>query len=475
MITRRNFLNAMGAAAGAAAVASAGGPRRAEAGAKNTKTPRAGETKSCRLPARDVPVVGEYDVVVCGGGPSGITAALAARRAGLKVLLVESQGQLGGMGVSGMVSEWLGGDNGGLFHEFATEAVKRGIARISNWGPAFDPFAMAAYFDRKAAKAGLDVLLHTQAVDVRVAGGRITHVVIFNKSGVQAVSAKAVVDATGDADVAARSGCTVLKGRKEDGLMTPATLIFHVYNVDEKKLNAHFRKHGDRLLKQIASLQGRGQWPFPYNRFITRKLNADGVWMVNTIRLVGIDGTDGKSVSGGMIRGRGEAEKLMEIFRKHVPGYADARVKAVAPLLGVRETRRISGEYMMTLDDLAGWAADRKTLNDVIGYSTWGFDLPNPKRPSDNPGPKRRSLPKRKPIPYRVMVPRPIANLICPGRAISVERHILGSLRVASPCMAMGQAAGQAAAQVVRNNVPFARVDAGRLLKELKQAGVRIG
>jgi len=469
MITRRNFLSAAGAAAGAAAMASA------SPDARPAKAPGAGEAKSCRLPARDVPVIGACDVVVCGGGPSGITAALAARRAGLKVLLVESQGQLGGMGVSAMVSEWLGGDNGGLFHEFATETVKRGIARISNWGPAFDPFAMAGYFDEKTAKAGVDVLLHTQAVDVRVTGGRITHVVIFNKSGMQAVSAGAVVDATGDADVAARGGCKVLKGRKEDGLMTPATLIFHVYGVDEKKLNAHFRKHGDRLLKQIADLTGRGEWPFPYNRFITRKLNADGVWMVNTIRLVGIDGTDGKSVTDGMIRGRGEAEKLMGIFRKHVPGYANARIKAVAPLLGVRETRRISGQYMMTLDDLARWAGDHKTLNDVIGYSTWGFDLPSPKRPSHNPGPKRRGLAKRKPIPYRVMVPRPIANLICPGRAISVERHILGSLRVASPCMAMGQAAGQAAAQVVRKNVPFAGVDVKRLLKELKQAGVRIG
>jgi len=466
MPTRRDVFGMVAGAAGTAALAST-----TQGAPQGAATPG----KTIRRPARDIPVVGEYDVVVCGAGPAGITAALAARRAGMKVLLVEAQGQLGGMGVSGLVSEWLGGDHGGLFHEFATETVTRRIARISNWGPAFDPFAMAAYLDDKAAQAKLDVLLLTQAVDVAIEGGRITHVMLFNKSGMQAVSARAFVDATGDADIAAASGCKVLKGRAPDGLMTPTTLIFHVSNVDEKKLNAHFRRHGDRLLKQIAALKDRGIWPFPYNRFITRKLNETGVWMVNTIRLVGIDGTDGKAVSDGMVRGRAEARKLMAIFRKHVPGYENARIKAVAPLLGVRETRRIAGAYMMTLDDLVKWAADRRTFDDVIGYSTWGFDLPNPKRPSHNPPPKRKGLPRLKPVPYRVMVPQRITNLICPGRGISVERAILGSLRVASPCMAMGQAAGQAAAQVVRSNVPFAGVDVKKLLKALQQAGVHLG
>ena len=459
MPTRRDVLGMMaGAAATAAAEPTATRP-----------------VKTCRLAARDVPVGGEYDVVVCGGGPSGTAAALAARRAGLKVLVVEAQGQLGGMGVSGMVAEWLGGDNGGIFRELAGETVKRGIARVSDWGPAFDPFAMAAYLDEKLAADGVEVLLLTQAVDVRVAAGRITHVIVCNKGGMSAVAARAVVDATGDADIAARSGCKTLQGRTEDGLMTPATLIFHVYNVDEKRLNQHFRKQGNRLLKQIQSLKAGGQWPFPYNRFITRKLNEDGVWMVNTIRLVGIDGTDGRSVTDGMVRGRAEAQKLMAIFRKHVPGYEKARIKAVAPLLGVRETRRISAEHMMTLDDLAKSAAKQKTFDDVIGYSTWGFDLPNPKRPSHNPAPKRRGLPRRKPIPYRVMVPRPITNLICPGRAIGVERAVLGALRVMSPCMAMGQAAGQAAVQVARRNVSFADVDVKKLLAELKRGGVRLG
>lgn len=466
MHTRREFVQVMAIGAGTSVL----GPK--VNGAEPDTKHLSNSGAACHMPAMELPVIGQYDVVVCGGGPSGINAALAARRAGLRVLVVESQGQLGGTGVSGMVSEWLGGNNGGIFEEFATETNERGISRHSDWGPAFDPFAMAAYLDEKMLDDGVDVLLHTQCVQVCVADKRISHVIIFNKSGLQAVEGKAFIDATGDADIAARSGCKVIKGRSEDGLMTPTTLIFHVSNVNEKKLNAHFKKEGDRLLKQIEEMTAQGEWPFPYNRFITRQLNEEGVWMVNTIRMVGLDGTEGKHVSEGMIRGREEAQKLMTIFRKHVPGYEHARIKAVAPFLGVRETRRISGSYKMTIDDLAKWVDDRTVLPDVIGFSTWGFDLPLPKKPSVNPDPKQKGLPKGKPIPYRVMIPRPIENLICPGRAISVERMLLGSLRVMSPCMAMGQAAGQAATQVVSNGVSFADVDVKTLLKELKHHGI---
>ena len=470
MPTRRRFLETVTFGAGAAMLSTSPGSASTDDEAKGPKA----RADTCRFPAREVPVIGRYDVIVCGGGPSGTTAALAARRAGLSVLVIEGQGQLGGTGVSGMVSEWLGGDNGGIFHEFAAETLEQGISRKSDWGPAFDPFAMAAYLDRKVAGEGIETLLHTQCVDVRVENRRISHVILFNKSGFQAVAGKAFVDATGDADIAERSGCVTVKGREEDGLMTPTTLIFHVSGVDEQKLEGQFEKYGNRLLKQIEELTAQGEWPFPYNRFITRKLNEDGVWMVNTIRLVGLDGTKGEHVSEGMVRGREEARKLMEIFRKHVPGYEHARIKAVAPFLGVRETRRISGEFMMTIEDLARWVDDRSMFDDVIGYSTWGFDLPNPRQPSVNPDPTRKGLPRGKPIPYRVMVPRPIANLICPGRAISVERMLLGSLRVMSPCMAMGQAAGQAAAQVVAKGVSFAEVDAEVLVDALKRNEVRI-
>lgn len=475
-VTRRNFI---AAAAGAAAIGM--GPM-AHA---SVETPRSGHLSF----SRDVSVTGVYDVVVCGGGPAGLAAALAARRAGLTVLLVEGQGQLGGMGISALVSHWLGGRTsdctqwvvGGIFRSLAEGAAERGIALIPKptgakyqphgWlagqltaGIPFDPYRMAAYLDERMLEAGVEIRLLTHFVDVTVDAGRITHVLLFNKSGMTAVQARTVVDATGDADVAARSGCEVVQGREEDGLMTPASLIFHVSHVDQDALAAAIeRDNSPRFKEQIAALRAAGEWTFPYEIFISVQLEEKGTLMINTIRLVGINGTDGASVSSGMIRGRAEAQQLFAVMQKHLPGFAQARLKTVAPLLGVRETRRIRGLATLSLEAVA----HGEKPDDIIGFSAYGWDLPDPKRPSDNPGHGRK--PPVVPIPYRTLVPRGVTNLICPGRALSVERPVLGPLRVMAPCMAMGEAAGQAALQAVGEGRPFAEVDPVRLRRELAE------
>lgn len=440
---------------------------------------------------RELPVGKPYDVVVCGGGPAGVGAALAARRGRLSVLLVDAQGQLGGMGVSGLVSHWLGGRTsdcsrwvvGGIFRSLAEQAAQAGIALLPapaktkyqphGWykgqleaGVPFDPFAMAHLLDQCLAQAGVDVLLLTQAVDVAVAGGRITHVILSNKSGLSAVPVSAVVDATGDADIAARSGCRTVKGREADALMTPTTLMFHVDGVDQDALSRYIHaENAPRFRKKIQELRQAGKWPFPYDIFISVQLDRPGTMMINTSRLVGIDGTDGASLSRGMARGREETYKLLAILREHFPGFAAARVKAVAPLLGVRETRRIVGPYVLTVDDVNSG----RGLDQAIGLSAYGWDLPDPKRPSDNPHHGKK--PPVAAIPYRVLLPQPVSNLICPGRAISVERPVLGPLRVSAPCMAMGEAAGAAAEQVVRRKLAFGEIDVAALRQTLAGHG----
>ncbi len=441
--------------------------------------------------SRELPVGKPYDVVVCGGGPSGTAAALAARRAGLSVLLVDAQGQLGGMGVSGLVSHWLGGRSsdcsrwvvGGIFRSLAEQAAQAGIALLPGptktkyqphgWfkgqleaGVPFDPFAMARLLDERMAQAGVDVLLLTQAVDAVLAGERITHVVLSNKSGLTAVPAAAVVDATGDADIAARCGCRTVKGRDEDALMTPTTLMFHVDGVNQDALAKYIHEHNaPRFRKKIQELRRANKWPFPYDIFISVQLDRPGTMMINTSRLVGVDGTDGASLSRGMARGRDETYKLLAILREEFPGFAAARVKAVAPLLGVRETRRIVGRYVLTVDDVNRACG----LDEAIGLSAYGWDLPDPKRPSDNPAHGKK--PPVAAIPYRVMLPQPVSNLICPGRAVSVERPVLGPLRVSAPCMAMGEAAGAAAQHVVRRKLAFAEVDVPALRQTLRKHG----
>ena len=443
----------------------------------------------------DVPVWEPYDLVVCGGGPAGIPAALAARRSGLSVLLVEGQGQLGGVTTSAGVSHLLGGrtpDNrhqlvGGVFHEITQELVRRGGAidpttidwsgkyQPHGWhkgslgaGVPVDPHLYAALLDEKMLDAGVEVLFFTQFVDAVVDEGRVTHVVLFNKSGLFAVPTKAVVDATGDADVAARSGCQVTKGRDEDGLMTPATLVFHVDNVDQDALAADiYAKDSPRFRDLIQALREKGEWDFPYEIFISVQLAQKGTMMINTTRITDVDGTDGRSISKGMMQGRREVLKLMALMRRHFPGFERAQIKLVAPALGVRETRRIVGDFVLRVDDLVEGAE----FPDTIGYSGYGWDLPDPKKPSLQPmhGVKRKRT--WTPIPYRVLVPRPVGNVICPGRAISVERDVLGPLREQAPCYAMGHAAGLAAAQAVREGLTFQEVDTDALREALVSEG----
>jgi len=458
------------------------------------------EQKNTIVYSKKVPVLMEYDVAVCGGGPAGCAAALSACREGLNTLLIEGMGQLGGMAVTGLVSHWLGGRTqegawvtGGLFKSLAVEATAKGYALTPalspgnkyhpygwfNWfihGIPLDPFKIDLFLDAKMDEAGVDVLLHTQVVDTIVDNDIITHLILQNRSGLFAVAAKAFVDATGNADIAEFSNCKTVKGRDEDGKMTVSSLIFHVYDVDEKELTRGVEKAGDPKFRDlINSLKAQGIWDFPGDIFICTKLVNEGEFYINTNRLIGIDGTDGFSVSEGMKRGRREIHRLMDIMREYFPGFEKAKIKTIAPQLGIRETRRITGEYIMTVDDLV----HDRAFDDCIGFSMYGWDLPDPDKPSMQPFADdkvtgytykiKKGL--STPLPYRIMLPQPVNNLICPGRAVSVERQVLGPVRVMAPCMAMGEAAGMAADKVVKENIPFSRINIQKLRKKLKNVG----
>jgi hypothetical protein len=311
---------------------------------------------------------------------------------------------------------------------------------------------------------------------VIVSNNVITHLILQNRSGLFAVTAKAVIDATGNADVAAFSGCEIIKGREEDGKMTVSSLIFHVYNVNQEELTKAIEKNNDPKFRDlISSLKDKGIWDFPGDIFICSKLVEEKEFFINTNRLIGVDGTDGFSISEGMIRGRKDVHRLMDILKEYFPGFKNAKIKTIAPQLGIRETRRIIGEYRLTVDDLV----NDRAFDDCIGFSMYGWDLPDPEKPSVQPfasdevsGYKykiKKGL--TTPLPYRMMLPKPVNNLICPGRAVSVERQVLGPVRVMAPCMAMGEAAGMASAQLVRNGVSFSEINVQQLRKKLITAG----
>ena len=239
-------------------------------------------------------------------------------------------------------------------------------------GVPFDPFAVSGLLDEKMAAAGVTLLYLTRVVDVMQEGERITHLVLHNKSGFSAVPATLVVDATGDADVAVLSGCETVIGRKQDRLMTPVTLQVHMDGIDQEALAEYInRNDSPRFLTEIEELRRKGEWPFIYERFITVQLTEPGTMMVNTPRITGIDGT---SVTAGMIQGRREILQLLEVMRKHFPGCANARLRSVAPLLGVRETRRIVGDFRLTVQHLV----ERREVPDTIGFTAYGWDLSRP-------------------------------------------------------------------------------------------------
>ena len=440
----------------------------------------------------DIREIDGYDVVVCGGGPAGFPAALAAARRGLKVLLVEGKHQLGGNGVTGMVSHWLGGRSndgdwviGGIFRELAEAACARSIAVIPDpraWsdvpyapygihkrqllaGIPFDPFAMAPFLERTLLDAGVDIRYETLTVDAVVENGAISRVITAGKDGLRAIGARVFIDATGDADVAARSGCRYVVGDR-DGRVMAVSLMIHLENVVERELMEYVTEADDpRFRKKLAELRQAGVDCYHYEIIIFVKLNRDGYFMINGRSLSQIDGTDPASRTRAYVSERGNVAGTLELFRRYWPGTRHATLRAVASSLGVRETRRIKAVGYLSVQDVL----DRREFDDTIGYTAYGWDIN--RGAEDQVDPKSLPKPPVIPIPYRVMVPETAGNLICPGRAVNCERPVLGPMRVQAPIMAMGQAAGHAAAAAIADGRAFRDVDVRRLRNSLADAG----
>ena len=446
---------------------------------------------------KEIASKGPYDVVVCGGGFSGFAAAYAAAREGVKVLLLERGGCLGGVGTQAMVNHILGAralvDDGyatcvgGLFDRIEQELVKNGDAvdvdRVNlklnphGWLPAlgigliFDPEAMKLLLEQLLAEVGAEILYYSDIIDVVKEEEQVSGVIIHNKSGLQLIEGKCFVDATGDGDVAAYAGCSFDFGDEEGGLAA-ASLEMHVENVDRRQLEQYMAKTQDvRFRAIIGRLKEEGKWPFPYEIFISVQMTKPGVFMINTIRQVGIDGTNAGSLSRGVTEGRKGNYELLQVMRKYFPGFQNAVVRQIAPVIGIRESRRIRCQYTLSVADLI----EGTEFEDGIALSGYGWDMPNPKKPSLQPyhGVERKSPIAQ--IPYRSLCPMGPENLILAGRCIGVEREALGVVRVMGPCLAMGEAAGIAAAMAVemadQNKIDFAGVDIIRLKEKIHQYG----
>lgn len=447
--------------------------------------------------------VDRYDVVVCGSGPSGLAAAVQAAREGLKVALIERDGCFGGTMTNAGVCHLLGGrrwDNaqqkmvrevGGFFDELTDALIAEGNAidpdsiDVHNYNPfgwyprmaagvACDVEALKLKLDHVVKENGIVPYLFTTIVGAQHEKGILKTIFCADQNGIRAFEADTFIDATGDAQVAYLAGCPCYKGRDEDHLMTPATLIAHIDHVDMKEYVAYQNAHqSPKLIEIINRLKEEGIWKFPFEIFISIQLNDEDVCVLNTVRQVGVDGTDAASLTAAMIEGRQTTDELMAIMREHFPGFKHARLRFTAARIGVRETRRIQGRAYVDLAD----ANAGKRYEDEVVRTTYNFDLPDPKRPSFDPmlGSVENPNAVRKHIgiyaPYGVMLPKQIDNLVVCGRCISVSREVLGPMRITGPAMMAGQSAGFAAALAKAKGIHAADVDGREIGACIRRAG----
>ncbi len=447
--------------------------------------------------AVDAPVIEDVDVLVCGGGPAGVGAAVSAARQGASVLLIEKQGCLGGVATNCLVGVWLGSFSrdgqfpviGGIFSEIvdrlavekaaipAREDLVGGTRHVgyASWHGRTVPFEFEPckrVLEEFALDTGVKLRYFTTAVCPQVQDRQIRGVFVHSKNGMEFIRARTVVDATGDADIAFLCGCPMEQGREEDGLTSPTGIIFVMEGVDSTAFEKYCLDTGDvRFKKIITGLQAEGQWPFEFEGIVCCEMPRRGRFFINALQQLNVNGTRAEDLTRGIIEGRQQVRTLAEIMKKYMPGFTRSELVQTSPVLGVRDTRRIIGEYRISVEDVI----EGRHFPDTIGLSGYQFDMADPKKPSYQRMEKTKPRSPYTEIPYRSLLPKGIDNLIAAGRCVSSAWDALGVLRIMPACFAMGQAAGTAAGLVVKTKTAFKNIDVTVLQRTLLKAGAILG
>lgn len=442
-------------------------------------------SKTIQEPARQIPVYGEYDVAVLGGGPAGIAAAVAAARAGRRTLLIERYGFLGGMGTAAGVTNFCGlhANVHGQMHRVVQGIASDLLARIYRLGGLNAPHLIlgkifAQAYDTAAYKIAADDLLAHHKVDIlfhALGAGVVMHdensvgaLLVETKAGRQAVRAAIYIDCSGDGDLAAWAGAPFEVGDNAGSMLYPS-MMFRLNGIDPDKAGDAWRTIP--MLMEKAAAAGRH---FPRKGAIVRPQKSGIEWRVNFTQLArsdgrAINGIEPDDLTRGEIDGRRQAVEAFEFLRT-VPGFEKSYIVDLPPQLGIRETRRVVGGYMLSGEDVLGCAS----FDDSIGVNGWPkeshvagdvvFEFP--------PIPESRGFNE---LPYRMLVPERIDNLLVAGRCASMTHEGQSAARVSGACFAMGEAAGSAAALALSGNTIPRDIAVEKLQQRLKDEGAFIG
>lgn len=453
--------------------------------------------KAIMEPARQTPVRMEVDVLVVGGGPAGIIAAQAASGEGVRVALIDNRSFVGGNMTIGLPILGFLGQKGnqiikGLPQRFIDRLKEVDAASEHRPCPLHmsltlvEPEAVKNIGLKVLEEAGVKVLLYVFSAGVVMEGDELKGVIIESKSGREVILAKTIIDCTGDADVAFRAGVECDQGNESGGVQPP-TLMFCMGGVDTEKLrmsiveeprtyltdfipaeyfgqNNQFIVVGLRSVMQKAREAGLN---LPVERTILITGLREGEIWVNMSRVNGVDGTNPESLTFGEMEGRRQVQEIQRYLKGFVPGFEKAVFTKMAPFLGVRETRRIVGNYVLTAEDLLS----QRRFEDAIAVASYPLDIHHPEGGDCTLTWCGDSYD----IPYRSLVPQKVKNLLVAGRSISTTHEAMSAIRVMAPCMTMGEAAGRAAKLAVKHQVTPGDINVEELRAELLKHGAYLG
>lgn len=419
------------------------------------------------VPAAQIPVCKEVDVLVLGAGPAGCAAAIMAARTGSRTLLVDALDVPGGMTTTGMMSHYTGTVDSKLYEEVLRENALKNPFCKGERTVHIDPINQILTWIEMLEKAGAEILMYTFACEPVMERETIKGVIVQNKTGRSAILAKAVIDATGDGDIAALAGAEYCMGRESDASMQPATLMFKVSGVDMKRavLPGSFETKVDTPKGELQAL-AKELLPHPAGHVLLYKSPIPGTVTVNMTNVIRVDGTRAEDLTHAEVVCRKQIPLIVDFLREYVPGCENCYAIAAASLMGVRETRHFKGLYTLTEQDIL----DRRSFDDwVVKGAEFNFDVHNMTGGSLDVTGVQGKFPRntKYTIPYRCLVPEKIRGLLLAGRSISGTHMAHSNYRVMPICIAMGEGAGVAAALAVSQGIDPREVSVSEVQQHL--------